>query len=154
MILVFRDLREKLCVFSQFFTAQEHESLVRSLVRQEELALRVRELERYRRNGIARFEECTHFEQQRARHEHIRDKISVSPFLCHIECLILNYTTVLFSFLFTKKNNNVILLFMLNSCNFSLCKISKGAFQYSTEHASFFIIIFPFFKVLSTICIS
>jgi hypothetical protein len=70
-------------VFAQFYTAQEHESLVRNLVRQDELSLRVRELERYRRGGVTRFEECTHFEQQRARHEHLRDKIAVSTFLIY-----------------------------------------------------------------------
>lgn len=71
-----RELRDKFRVFAQFYTAQEHESLVRNLVRQDELSRRVRELERYRRGGVTRFEECTHFEQQRARHEHIRDKIA------------------------------------------------------------------------------
>jgi hypothetical protein len=65
----FRDLRESLRKFTQFHTHQEFDTLVSNLVKQDELQLRIRELLKYRKNGITRKEECTHFEQQHTRRQ-------------------------------------------------------------------------------------
>lgn len=60
---------ESLRKFTQFHTHQEFDTLVSNLVKQDELQLRIRELLKYRKNGITRKEECTHFEQQHTRRQ-------------------------------------------------------------------------------------
>ncbi|KAL7301548.1 hypothetical protein TKK_0005980 [Trichogramma kaykai] len=58
-----RDFRERMRVFGQFYTSQEHEQLLTNLEKERELRLRLSELYRYRENGITKHEECPHFEQ-------------------------------------------------------------------------------------------
>lgn len=59
----YREFRDRMRVFAQFYTAQEHEQFLANLEREQELRLRLSELYRYRENGITRHEECTHLEQ-------------------------------------------------------------------------------------------
>lgn len=58
-----REFRDRMRVFAQFYTAQEHEQFLTNLERERELRLRLSELYRYRENGITRHEECAHLEQ-------------------------------------------------------------------------------------------
>ncbi|EZA47770.1 transcriptional adapter 2B isoform X2 [Ooceraea biroi] len=58
-----KEFRDRMRVFAQFYTAQEHEQFLANLERERELRLRLSELYRYRENGITRHEECAHFEQ-------------------------------------------------------------------------------------------
>ena len=50
-----------------FQTANEHDSLIRSIQRQKVLEQRLSELLRYRREGLTRIEEVAHYEQEIAR---------------------------------------------------------------------------------------
>lgn len=59
--------REKLQVFTQFYTAQEYEQFLSNLEKERELRFRLSELHRYRENGVTRHEECAHLEQVYAR---------------------------------------------------------------------------------------
>lgn len=63
IIQYFRDFRERMRVFAQFYTAHEYEQFLTNLERERELRLRLSELYRYRENGITRHEECAHLEQ-------------------------------------------------------------------------------------------
>ncbi len=65
-----REFQEKIRCFSQFLTATEHEQFLRNLVKERALRLRIRELIKYRRNGLTRQEECTEYERLR----YCRDK--------------------------------------------------------------------------------
>ncbi|XP_029676462.1 transcriptional adapter 2B isoform X1 [Formica exsecta] len=58
-----KEFRDRMRVFAQFYTAQEHEQFLTNLERERELRLRLSELYRYRENGITRHEECAHLEQ-------------------------------------------------------------------------------------------
>lgn len=60
---------DKLRPISQFQTASEHNNLIESIVREREVRTRIRELLRYRRNGIRHVEECKEFEIARARRD-------------------------------------------------------------------------------------
>nr|CAG4643175.1 EOG090X058A [Ilyocryptus agilis] len=60
-----KEIQEKFRAFSQFHTASEHEQLLRNLTKERALRLRIRELIKYRRNGLTRHEECTEYERQR-----------------------------------------------------------------------------------------
>ncbi|XP_064115766.1 transcriptional adapter 2-beta-like isoform X1 [Macrobrachium nipponense] len=62
-------IAEKLRTISQFQTASEHANLINSMVRERELRTRIRELLRYRRNGIRHVEECHEFEVARSRRD-------------------------------------------------------------------------------------
>ncbi|XP_059482151.1 transcriptional adapter 2B [Neocloeon triangulifer] len=64
-----KEWRESLKIFIQFHTNQEFETMISNLVKQDELQLRIRELIKYRKNGITRKEECLHFEQQTTRRQ-------------------------------------------------------------------------------------
>ena len=75
-------MQEKFRVFSQFHTATEHDQFLRNLAKERSLRMRIRELTKYRRNGLTRQEECTEFERARyfrerrkeARQERLRRK--------------------------------------------------------------------------------
>lgn len=60
-----REFQEKIRCFSQFLTASEHEQFQRNLIKERALRLRIRELVKYRRNGLTRQEECTEYERLR-----------------------------------------------------------------------------------------
>ena len=85
----YRDFRERMRVFAQFYTAQEYEQFLANLERERELRLRLSELHRYRENGITKHEECAHFEQVMIQAQgqtdvdHWNDKKSVSIFRFH-----------------------------------------------------------------------
>lgn len=61
--VIYREFRDRMRVFAQFYTAQEYEQFLTNLERERELRLRLSELYRYREHGITRHEECAHFEQ-------------------------------------------------------------------------------------------
>ncbi|XP_075221685.1 transcriptional adapter 2b-like isoform X2 [Lycorma delicatula] len=64
-----KELEERLRPICQFHTATEHKQFLAGLLRLRDLSRRLTELLRYRRNGLTRFEELPHFEQERlARH--------------------------------------------------------------------------------------
>ncbi|KAI9558683.1 hypothetical protein GHT06_015472 [Daphnia sinensis] len=60
-----KEIQEKFRSFSQFHTAPEHEQFLRNLTKERALRLRIRELIKYRRNGLTRHEECTEYERLR-----------------------------------------------------------------------------------------
>ncbi|XP_042233902.1 transcriptional adapter 2B-like isoform X5 [Homarus americanus] len=70
---------EKLRTVSQFQTASEHNNLLSSMVRERELRTRIRELLRYRRNGIRHVEECHEFEVARSRRDKKKENKKKSP---------------------------------------------------------------------------
>lgn len=89
--MALREVQDKLRVYSQFHTATEHSQFVRSLAKERALRLRIRELVKYRRNGLTRQEECTEHERARyfrerrkeARQERMRRKsVRPAPSLC------------------------------------------------------------------------
>ncbi|KAF2357160.1 Zinc finger ZZ-type [Trinorchestia longiramus] len=62
-------ISDKLRGVSQFQTANEHYNLVQSLIKEKQLKTRIKELNRYRRNGIRHVEECYEYDTARARRE-------------------------------------------------------------------------------------
>nr|CAG4634755.1 EOG090X058A [Alona affinis] len=60
-----KEMQENLRAFSQFHTASEHEQFLRNMTKERALRLRIRELIKYRRNGLTRQEECTEYERLR-----------------------------------------------------------------------------------------
>ncbi|MPC10926.1 Transcriptional adapter 2B [Portunus trituberculatus] len=72
-------LAEKLRPVSQFQTASEHNNLISSMVRERELRTRIKELLRYRRNGIRHVEECHEFEVARARRDKKKENKKKAP---------------------------------------------------------------------------
>nr|CAG4641657.1 EOG090X058A [Eurycercus lamellatus] len=60
-----REIQEKFRSFSQFHTATEHEQFLRNMTKERALRIRIRELIKYRRNGLTRQEECTEYERLR-----------------------------------------------------------------------------------------
>lgn len=64
-----KDFQEKMQVFAQFHTALEHEQFFNNLQKEKELKSKIKELVRYRRNGLAKFEDCTAFDTARIRRE-------------------------------------------------------------------------------------
>ncbi|XP_024880199.1 transcriptional adapter 2B isoform X1 [Temnothorax curvispinosus] len=70
-----KEFRDRMRVFAQFYTAQEHEQFLTNLERERELRLRLSELYRYRENGITRHEECAHFEQVLAQTQRQNDTV-------------------------------------------------------------------------------
>ncbi|XP_020282647.1 transcriptional adapter 2B isoform X1 [Pseudomyrmex gracilis] len=70
-----KEFRDRMRVFAQFYTAQEHEQFLTNLERERELRLRLSELYRYRENGITRHEECAHFEQVLAQTQKPNDTV-------------------------------------------------------------------------------
>lgn len=64
-----RELQERMRVFCQFQSAADHEKLFENLEREKELKSRIKELMRYRRNGITKLEECAEFDLARHRRE-------------------------------------------------------------------------------------
>ncbi|XP_018306100.1 LOW QUALITY PROTEIN: transcriptional adapter 2B [Mycetomoellerius zeteki] len=73
-----KEFRDRMRVFAQFYTAQEHEQFLTNLEREKkkrELRLRLSELYRYRENGITRHEECAHFEQVLAQTQRQNDTV-------------------------------------------------------------------------------
>lgn len=71
-----KEFQDRMRVFTQFHTAQEHEQCLQNLQKERELKIRISELARYRRNGLTRHEECAHFEQERVQHEEWKEKRS------------------------------------------------------------------------------
>ncbi|XP_018370679.1 PREDICTED: transcriptional adapter 2B isoform X2 [Trachymyrmex cornetzi] len=70
-----KEFRDRMRVFAQFYTAQEHEQFLTNLERERELRLRLSELYRYRENGITKHEECAHFEQILAQTQRQNDTV-------------------------------------------------------------------------------
>ncbi|XP_065309681.1 transcriptional adapter 2-beta isoform X3 [Dermacentor albipictus] len=64
-----KELQEKMRIFCQFQSATEHDQLLENLEREKELKARIKELLRYRRNGITKLDECSEFDVARHRRE-------------------------------------------------------------------------------------
>lgn len=58
-------------------TATEHESLLNSLHREHDLRRRVKELTRFRNNGITNFDECIHFNQLTLARQNRKASVSI-----------------------------------------------------------------------------
>lgn len=59
----YREFEDKFRSLCQFMTASEHESLINSLHKEHDLRRRVKELTRFRNNGITSFDDCIQFNQ-------------------------------------------------------------------------------------------
>nr|CAG4635430.1 EOG090X058A [Artemia franciscana] len=64
-----RDLFDKFRPFVRFHTFNEHEQFLKNLSRARQLRTRIRELLKYRKNGLTRSEECVEYERQRYKRE-------------------------------------------------------------------------------------
>nr|CAD7586556.1 unnamed protein product [Timema genevievae] len=64
-----KEFYERMRVFTQFHTAQEHDQFLQNLHKERELKLRLNELAKYRHHGLTHHEECAHFEQECLQHE-------------------------------------------------------------------------------------
>lgn len=58
-------MQEKFRPFTQFHTATEHDQFLRNMAKERALRLRIRELIKYRRNGLTRHEDCIEYERLR-----------------------------------------------------------------------------------------
>ncbi|KAG0425320.1 hypothetical protein HPB47_027485 [Ixodes persulcatus] len=64
-----REQQDKMRVFCQFQSSTDHEQLFENLEREKELKARIKDLMRYRRNGITKLDECAEFDLARHRRE-------------------------------------------------------------------------------------
>ncbi|XP_076359159.1 transcriptional adapter 2-beta-like isoform X1 [Tachypleus tridentatus] len=64
-----KDMQEKMRVFCQFQAATEQEQFYQNLQKEKEVKSRIKELMRYRRNGLTKLEECAAFETARYKRE-------------------------------------------------------------------------------------
>nr|CAG4647864.1 EOG090X058A [Moina brachiata] len=64
-ILKEKETQEKFRPFTQFHTATEHDQFLRNMAKERALRLRIRELIKYRRNGLTRHEDCIEYERLR-----------------------------------------------------------------------------------------
>lgn len=62
-------LAEKLKIFSQFESSADHNAIIDNIRREKELKVRIRELLRYRRNGLKRFTEAAIYEAARVKRD-------------------------------------------------------------------------------------
>ncbi|XP_033112202.1 transcriptional adapter 2-beta-like isoform X2 [Anneissia japonica] len=67
------ELREKMREFCQFQKSKDHEELFENMQREKELKARIKELIRYRRNGITKLEECKTFDAARFKRDKRKD---------------------------------------------------------------------------------
>jgi len=51
--------------FAQFYNSREFDNMIKNLVQEKELKLRLQELYKYRSNGITRADECFEFERSK-----------------------------------------------------------------------------------------
>ncbi|XP_072021654.1 transcriptional adapter 2-beta-like isoform X1 [Amphiura filiformis] len=63
------DFREKLRPFSQFMTPRDQEELYENVQKEKRLRAKIKELLKYRRNGITKHEECAEYEAARFKRE-------------------------------------------------------------------------------------
>ncbi|CAH1264217.1 transcriptional adapter 2-beta-like isoform X1 [Branchiostoma lanceolatum] len=64
-----KELRDKMKVFSQFHASEQHEQFFENLQKEKQMRSRIKELMRYRRNGITKLEECSEYEAARYKRE-------------------------------------------------------------------------------------
>nr|CAD7457196.1 unnamed protein product [Timema tahoe] len=72
-----KEFYERMRVFTQFHTAQEHDQFLQNLHKERELKLRLNELAKYRHHGLTHHEECAHFEQECLQHEDRKPDLSL-----------------------------------------------------------------------------
>ncbi|XP_064623922.1 transcriptional adapter 2-beta-like [Lineus longissimus] len=60
-----KDLQEKMRIFAQFQTSAEREQYFETLQKERQTKLRIKELMRFRRNGITKLEDCKEFEEEK-----------------------------------------------------------------------------------------
>ncbi|KAK7602967.1 hypothetical protein V9T40_002966 [Parthenolecanium corni] len=93
-----KEFEDKLRCLCQFMTASEHESLLNSLHREHDLRRRVKELVRFRNNGITTFDDCIQFNQLTvARQNHrasVKRKRNSSSIIKKITCSIEHLPTL------------------------------------------------------------
>jgi len=64
-----KEFQERTRSLTQFHSAEEHQQLFESMRKEKELKSRIKELMRYRRNGITKLSECTDFDSARYKRE-------------------------------------------------------------------------------------
>ncbi|XP_067942084.1 transcriptional adapter 2-beta-like [Watersipora subatra] len=69
----YKDFQEKMKRFCPFMTLHEHERFFNSLQREKQLKSRIKELIKYRKNGITTLEDAEEFEREASRRERNRD---------------------------------------------------------------------------------
>ena len=68
-----KDYQDKMRVFAQFHTAKEHEQLFENLQKEKQTKIKIKEIFRYRRNGITKLEDSGEFDRERYRREKRKD---------------------------------------------------------------------------------
>lgn len=65
-----REIRDSMKHFDQFLTSTDKDKYYESLKRQKQLQHHIKDMTRYRRNGLTKLDECTHFDED----EYLRNK--------------------------------------------------------------------------------
>lgn len=85
-----RDFEDKFRSLCQFMTATEHDQLLNSLHREHELRRRVKELLRYRNNGLTTLDECVQFSHLMVARQNYKAAVSAIFFyVCSIYIFML-----------------------------------------------------------------
>jgi len=64
-----REFKDKIRVFAQMLPPQQWEELINNRIREKEMKLKIKELVRYRRNGIKKMAACQDYEEQKLQRE-------------------------------------------------------------------------------------
>ncbi|XP_047132102.1 transcriptional adapter 2-beta isoform X1 [Hydra vulgaris] len=75
-----REFKDKIRVFAQFLSVQQWEELVNNRIREKEIKLKIKDLVRYRRNGIKKLLACQEYEEfklQREKKKEIKKRMHV-----------------------------------------------------------------------------
>jgi len=64
-----KEFQEKMRVFAQFHSHREHEQIFQNIQKEKKIKTRIKELMRYRRNGITKLDESTDFDAERVKRE-------------------------------------------------------------------------------------
>lgn len=85
-----KELHEKMRVVAQFHPFHEHEQLFENMQRERELKLRIKELVRFRRNGLTRLDESSEFETAKYKRDRKKEnkKKSVGILIGSFCCLV------------------------------------------------------------------
>ncbi|KAG1650390.1 Transcriptional adapter 2-beta [Nymphon striatum] len=74
-----KDLREKFQPFAQFQSSAEIEQHTESVKKERDLKIRIKELSRYRRNGITKLKECSDFDSARYKRDRKKENCRKKP---------------------------------------------------------------------------
>ncbi|KAK2165871.1 hypothetical protein NP493_1345g00017 [Ridgeia piscesae] len=64
-----KEVEDRLRVFARFHTALEHQQTIDSLRKERRIKSKIKELMKYRRNGITKYDECAQFDVERMKRE-------------------------------------------------------------------------------------